>query len=110
MPPDQTGRLRAACAIGLSPGLLEHFELSFESGIGGQVTRLGRILRRNSDEARRNAETQKEFDLLGTQVAVPILDRETVVGVAIFDGHITGEALSNPELELIFHLLEQVGL
>src|SRR4029079_17793903 len=46
LPPDQTGRLRAACAIVLSPGLLEHFELSFESGIGGQVTRLGRILRR----------------------------------------------------------------
>jgi signal transduction histidine kinase len=109
-PPDQSRQLRAACAIGLSPGLLEHFELSFETGIGGQVTRLGRILRRTSDEARRNAETQKEFELLGTQVAVPILDRETVVGVAVFDGHITGEPLANAELELIFHLLEQVGL
>jgi signal transduction histidine kinase/CheY-like chemotaxis protein len=103
-------RMRAASAIGVAPGLLEHFELSFESGIGGQVTQLGRILRRNSDEARRDAETQKEFELLGTQVAVPILDRETVMGVAIFDGHITGEPLSNGELELIFHLLEQVGL
>ncbi len=103
-------RLRAACAIGLSPGLLEHFELSFENGIGGQVTRLGRILRRNSEEARRDAETQKEFELLGTQVAIPILDRETVIGVAVFDGHITGEPLANAELELIFHLLEQVGL
>jgi signal transduction histidine kinase/DNA-binding response OmpR family regulator len=104
------GNLRAACAIGVSPGLLEHFELSFDNGIGGQVSRLGRILRRNSDEARRDVTTQKEFELLGTQVAVPILDRETVVGVAVFDGHITGEPLANGELELIFHLLEQVGL
>src|SRR5690348_6705746 len=32
---DDNRRLRAACAIGLSPGLLEHFELSFETGIGG---------------------------------------------------------------------------
>ncbi|HXT10250.1 MAG TPA: ATP-binding protein [Candidatus Angelobacter sp.] len=107
---DDNRRLRAACALGLSPGLLEHFELSFETGIGGQVTRLGRILRRNSDEARLDVEAQKEFELLGTQVAVPILDREAVIGVAVFDGRITGEPLGNPELELIFHLLEQLGL
>ncbi len=110
LPVESGRRLRAACAIGVSPGLLEHFELSFETGMGGQVSRLGRILRRNSEEARRDPETQKEFELLGTQVAVPILDRETVVGVAVFDGHITGEPLANAELELIFHLLEQVGL
>src|SRR4029077_7327067 len=107
---EESQRLRAACAIGLSRALLEHFELSFEAGIGGQVTRLGRIVRRHSEETRRDAETQKEFELLGTQVAVPILDRETVIGVAVFDGHITGEPLANPELELIFHLLEQLGL
>jgi signal transduction histidine kinase/DNA-binding NarL/FixJ family response regulator len=107
---DDNRRLRAACALGLSTGLLEHFELSFETGIGGQVTRLGRILRRNSEEARLDVEAQKEFELLGAQVAVPILDRETVIGVAVFDGHITGESLGNPELELIFHLLEQLGL
>jgi signal transduction histidine kinase/DNA-binding NarL/FixJ family response regulator len=107
---DESRRLPAACAIGIAPGLLEHFELSFEGGIGGQVFRLGRIVRRHSEEARIDVETQKEFELLGTQVAVPILDHETVIGVAVFDGHITGEPLVNAELELIFHLLEQVGL
>lgn len=103
-------RLRAACAIGLSSGLLEHFELSFEAGIGGQLLRLGRILRRTGEEARGDIEAQKEFELLGAQVAVPILDRETLLGVAVFDGRVTGEPLVNAELELIFHLLEQVGL
>lgn len=108
--PEESRRLRAACAIGLSAGLLEHFELSFEAGIGGQLFRLGRILRRNGEEARNDAEAQKEFELLGAQVAVPILDRETLLGVAVFDGRVTGEPLVNTELELIFHLLEQVGL
>ncbi|HWI60126.1 MAG TPA: response regulator, partial [Bacillota bacterium] len=103
-------RLRVACAMGVPAGLLQHFELSFEAGIGGQIFRLGRILRRTSDEARQDLETQKEFEVLGAQVAVPILDRETVLGVAVFDGRITGEPLVNSELELIFHLLEQVGL
>jgi signal transduction histidine kinase len=103
-------RLRAACAIGLSPGLLEHFELSFEAGIGGHLFRFGRILRRQSEDIRQDLEAQKEFELLGGQVAVPILDRETVLGVAVFDGRITGEQLVNAELELVFHLLEQLGL
>jgi len=110
-PSGEGGRcLRAVSAIGIAPGLLEHFELSPDSGIGGQLANLGRILRRNSDEARADAGTQREFELLGAQIAVPILDRETIVGVAVFDGRITGEPLANDELELIFHLLEQVGL
>ena len=109
-PQEDSRRLRAVSAIGLSPGLLEHFELSLDTGIGALISRLGRILRRHSDEARLDPETQKEFELLGIQVAVPIPGREGIVGVAVFDGRVTGEPLVNAELELIFHLLEQVGL
>ena len=108
--PDDSHRLRAASAIGLPASLLDQFELSLDSGIGGQIIRLGRILRRDSDEARADTDTQKEFEVLGTQVAVPVADRNGIVGVAVFDGHVTGEPLANAELELIFHLLEQVGL
>jgi len=98
-------RLRSVAAIGLSTGLLEHFELSLDSGIGAQLSQLGRILRRDSDEARGDGEVQKEFELLGAQVAVPILSRDNLIGVALFDRRITGEPLVNSELELIFHLL-----
>jgi len=107
---EESRRLRAASAIGLSSGLLEHFELSVDAGIGGQLFKHGRILRRSGDEARADLEAQKEFELLGAQVAVPILDRDAVIGVAVFDGRITGELLVNAELELIYHLLEHVGL
>lgn len=108
--PDDNRRLRSAAAIGLANGLLEHFELSLDSGIGAEITRLGRVLRRDSDEARADLEVQKEFELLGAQVAVPIPNRDAIIGVAVFDGRVTGEPLVNVELELIFHLLEQVGL
>ncbi len=108
--PEDNRQLRAVAAIGLSAGLLEHFELSLDSGIGGQIAQLGRILRRDSDEARVDVEAQKEFELLRAQVAVPIPDRGAIAGVAVFDGRVTGEPLVNVELELIFHLLEQVGL
>jgi signal transduction histidine kinase/CheY-like chemotaxis protein len=107
---DSGRSLRKACAMGLPSGLLEHFELSFESGIGGHIFRSGRILRRNSEEVRVDLEMQQEFELLGAQVAIPILDRETLIGVAVFDGRVTGELLLNGELELIFHLLEELAL
>ena len=108
--PENPGRLRNVSSYGISKKLLQHFELSFEGGIGGHVRHLGRVLRRQSEEVRRDQQCQKEFELLGTQVAVPIFDREGVIGVAVFDGHITGEPLANAELELIFRLLEQLGL
>lgn len=109
-PSDEDRRLRAAASLGLGGNLLENVELSLDSGIGAQLRRLGRILRRHSEEALADAEAQKEFELLGAQVAVPILDRESLLGVAVFDSRVTGEPLLNAELELIFHLLEQVGL
>ena len=103
-------QLRAACAIGLTPSLMDYFELSLKAGIGGYLYRHGRILKSSSDEARVDREILKEFELLGTQVAFPILDRESMVGVAVFDGRITGEPFTNEELALVFHLLEEVGL
>lgn len=102
--------LKSACSVGLAPGLLEHFDLSFDTGIGGYLHRRGRILRAESPEALADVAMRKEFELLGAQAAVPILDRESLVGVAVFDGRVTGEPLVNGELELVFHLLEELGL
>jgi len=98
MSPEDARRLRSASAIGISAGLLEHFELSLDSGIGAQINRLGRILRRDSAEALYDGEVQKEFELLGAQVAVPIHSRDALVGVAVFYGRVTGEPLVNVEL------------
>jgi signal transduction histidine kinase len=103
-------RLRKGCAIGLAPDLLDNFELTFESGIGGYLQRSGKILRFDGEVAQVDAQIQHEFEVLGAQVAVPILDRETLVGIAVFDGRITGEPLVNSELEVIFHLLEELAI
>lgn len=107
--PADSQTLSPVCGIGLSSALLDVVKLSFHGGIGAQLHRSGRILRRSSPELT-DPEARREFDLLGAEVAVPILDREQVLGVAMFDVRVTGEPLANAELELIFHLLEQVGL
>jgi len=108
--PADSRRLRAVSAIGLSSGLLENLSFRWIPAWAPSFPKLGRILRRDSEEACADGEVQKEFELLGTQVAVPIPGREGIVGIAVFDGRVTGEPLINVELEFIFHLLEQVGL
>ena len=102
--------LRSACAIGLDQNVLQHFALSLGAGIGGYLHRQGRILRAGSPDAQSSREISKEFQLLGAQVAIPILDRQSLIGVAIFDERLTGEPYANEELALIFHMLEEVGL
>jgi len=102
--------LRSACAIGLDQGVLQHFALSLGAGIGGYLHRQGRILRAASPEAQSTREIAKEFQLLGAQVAIPILDRQSLLGVAVFDERLTGEPFANEELALIFHMLEEVGM
>jgi signal transduction histidine kinase len=102
--------LRSACAIGLDPAVLQHFGLSLNAGIGGYLHRHGRVLRAASAEAAASREITKEFQLLGVQIAIPILDRESLLGVAVFDERLTGAPFVNEEIALIFHLLEEIGL
>ena len=102
--------LRAACAIGIDQVILQRFALSLRTGIGAYMHRQGRILRANGPEAQSNREIAKELQLLGAQVAIPILDRESLIGVAVFDERLTGVPYSNDELGIIFHMLEEVGL
>lgn len=102
--------LRSACAIGLEQTFLDHFALSLTTGIGGHLRRSGRILKTDSSETLGSRDIQKEFQLLGAQVAIPILDRESLIGIAVFDERLTGEPYAHEELALIFHMLEEVGL
>lgn len=108
--PESTRQLRSVAAIGLTGGLMEYFALSLDAGLGAQISKLGRIVRRDSPEIHSNPAALKEFEMLGVQVAMPITSRDALVGVAVFDARVTGEPLVNSELELIFRLLEQVGL
>lgn len=106
----ESSRLPSACAVGLSSGLLDYFELSLEGGIGKHLRKHGRILRSDAPEVRQDREIQKEFELLGARVAIPILDRETLIGAAVFDERLTGEPYSSSDLALVFHALEELGL
>ena len=109
--PEQEDRwLRSACAIGLEQSFLEHFALNLTSGMGAYLRKHGRILQSTGSEVQSSREIAREFQLLGGTVAIPILDRETLLGVAVLDERLTGEPYENEELSLLFHMLEELGL
>jgi len=109
--PEQEDRwLRSACAIGLEQSFLEHFALNLTSGLGAHLKKHGRILQNTNAEVQANREMAREFQLVGACVAIPILDRETLLGVAVLDERLTAEPYANEELSLLFHMLEEVGL
>ncbi len=106
----QSPALLVACALGISPRLFDHFALSTKTGIGAHLQCHARILRRGTAEAAGDPDIAREFELLGAQVAIPIFDRESLLGIALFDGRLTGELFASEELSLVFHLLEELGL
>jgi PAS domain S-box-containing protein len=56
-----------------------------------------------------DAQIAREFQLLGTEVAVPMFDGDQLIGVMTLSGRITGEMLGNEDLELLWHLMDQLG-
>jgi signal transduction histidine kinase len=108
------GRQFAATrSAGIAQHVVEHLRLSVDSGIGGYLAREARILRRNqvldSLAFDYDPEIAREFEVLGTEVAVPIFDDDQLLGVLTFSGKITGEPLASEELELVYYLMAQLA-
>jgi signal transduction histidine kinase len=106
-------QLAAARSAGIAQHIVEHLRLSIDSGIGGYLAREAKILRRNqvldSLAFDYDPEIAREFEVLGTEVAVPIFDDDQLLGVLTFSGKITGDSLTGEELELVYYLMAQLA-
>jgi signal transduction histidine kinase/DNA-binding NarL/FixJ family response regulator len=102
--------LRSAHTIGHEPGLVREFPLSLANGIGNHLYKHARILRADHPEARASREISKEFATLGSAIALPIHDREMLLGVLVIDERITGGGFGDDELAQLFHWLEELGV
>jgi signal transduction histidine kinase len=107
-------RLICAGAVGLPTELIECFELSRKSGLGQRVSQTGRIIRLGADSTAPfladDPRLQREFEILGCEIALPVNDRERTIGLALLGGRITGTPFSDSELLLVYHLMEELGL
>lgn len=107
-------RLSCICSIGIPGDVQDCLELSTTSGIGSWIVQSGQILRIEHAGALLSpaefCRVQHEFALLNCQIAIPINDRERTLGVAMLGEPLTRPAFSDEELQLIFHLMEELGL
>jgi signal transduction histidine kinase/CheY-like chemotaxis protein len=106
-------RLSCVAAIGISSEILDCFELSRSAGIGARMAHAPQMLMAASETGAYagalDPKAQREFEILGCQVAVPISDRTRTIGVATMGGHVTGRSFTQEELQLLFLLMEELG-
>lgn len=106
--------LECIASLGLPSDLIDCFQLSRDVGIGKTLNEHPRVLNihelTNTPFENRNNSIQKEFGILGCHLAVPISDREGQIGVAVLNGPITGREYSEDELQLLYLLMEELGL
>ncbi len=106
--------LTAVICEGIGAKVIEHVRLSASSGVGGFLVQNACILRRElmSDPSSLDFDPQiaREFHLLGTEAAVPMFDEDQLTGVLTLSGRVTGEPLSNDDLELLWHLMDHLGV
>jgi signal transduction histidine kinase/DNA-binding response OmpR family regulator len=112
--PRGTTRLLCVGAVGLPAELVENFELSRERGLGRCVTQSGQIFRLGAESAApfltADPRVQRELEILGCDIALPVNDRERTIGVALLGGRLTGAPFTDAELLLVCHLMEELGL
>ncbi len=106
---DDDGSLHAMQGIGHEPTILQQFPLSLRRGLGEHLHYNRRILRNTSPEAVANRDILSEFHTLGSSIAVPILDRDTFVGILLLDERITGGTFTDEELLHLYRWLEELG-
>lgn len=98
---------------GLSSEVTGHLRLTLDAGIGHYLASTATILRRirQSDPYAldHDPEVAREFELLGTETAVPMFDGDRLLGVLTFSARLTGEPVTNEELELVYHLMTQLA-
>lgn len=112
--PRAKDRFLCAHAVGISQDLCSRVALLKQSGIGHWVTHYGTVLRRyDFNSMLAPAEREKilrEFEILSCEVAIPITDRETVLGVALLGSPVTRNDFNEQELRELFYQMEELGL
>ncbi len=106
--------LSCVASVGLPADLTDCFQLSREVGIGRELSEEPRILWRegqaNGSPIPPGSLVEKEFAILGCRLAIPIMDRERPIGLAVMSGPVTGRDYSEDELELLYLLMEELGM
>ena len=104
----------AAWQLELSYGVgresLDSLDLNTRSGLGACMIDTGQILQFDSLAVESDPEIRKVFSGLRLDAVIPVTADNTLLGMVMVGGRITGEPLNRQELLLFYYLLENLGL
>lgn len=107
-------RMACAASIGIPADIVSCVELSRDHGVARLITLRPGVISRHSPhvqpELQSDPHIRHEFELLGCEMALPIRDRDKVIGVALFGGRITGAPYTTEELNLGYFLMGELGM
>ncbi len=107
-------RLACAAAMGIPPEVTSCLDLSRDGGLGRLMTHRRGALSKYSPhlqtELQGDSRILQEFDVLGCDMALPIRDRDKVIGVAVLGERITGQPFTTEELNLGYFLMGELGM
>lgn len=98
---------RCAFATGRRAEVFRDYGLTLYSGLGKMIADHGRIVLRGAEA---DEEAARVFADVGADVAVPVMDREQLLGIALLDRRVSGQLYSERELTLLFNVFEVFGL
>jgi signal transduction histidine kinase len=111
---DPDPRLICAAAVGIPSDITSCVELSRHGGLGRMMTHRRGVFSKYSPHLQADLQGDlrilQEFDVLGCDMALPIRDRDKVIGVAVLGERITGEPFTTEELNLGYFLMGELGM
>ncbi|WP_269525856.1 ATP-binding protein [Coraliomargarita parva] len=106
--------LECVASLGLPSDLIDCFQLSRDIGIGHTLTERPRVLNLSRMEPElsdyEHRTITKEFKILGCELAIPLSDREKVIGVALINKPVSNRDYTEDEVELLYLLMEELGI
>lgn len=107
----ETHHMRIKASIGLSPGRLSDYSAAPWKGIAEWLRKHDQILDIDGPDARTHSDgsARKELELLQSRVCIPLVAEGRLIGALAVGKKMTGKRLSEPEIELLGLLSQQIA-
>lgn len=97
-------------SYGTARETLDKVALTTHEGLGAHLISTGQIVQHDSVLVEKDPAITKVFKTLQLDAVIPVMAENTLMGMVMLGGRVTGEPLNRQELLLFYYLLENLGL
>jgi len=90
--------------------IVESVKLSSQSELIRYLAKEGTIIDRGRMDNLLYPEINREMEIFGAQIAIPLMKKGELMGVLLLGRKVTGKALTEEDLEFLYFLTNQIGI